>query len=358
MNSKEIYLENILNQLSSDKGLSLNESAELFRNIIEDKISKLYVINILKEISSRGETTEEILAMIQVITEKSITIKPNIKKFLIDICGTGGDRIKTFNISTASAIIASSAGSFIAKHGNRSSSGICGSADFLEFIGLNLNNSPDRVSREIEHLGIGFLFAPVFHPLLKNVSQLRKDIGIRTIFNIAAPLCNPCDNLTGQIIGVSDPLLLEKLPSVAKKLNKKVYIVYSNDGFDEISNTGTNDIVYIDQGEINKFKLNPFDFGLERASLSDLSIKNKLDSIKLTLESIYGLANKPTEDIVALNSAPVLVLSNIAKNIKEGIDISRSVIREEKARKKLENLISYSGEREKLKEAEKLFNIS
>ena len=358
MNKKEIYSKNILNQLSSDKKLSFTESTELFRNIIEGKISNFYVINILKEISSRGETIEEILAMMQIITEKSVTIKPNIKKFLVDICGTGGDRIKTFNISTASAIVASSAGSFIAKHGNRSSSGICGSADFFEFIGLNLNNSPERVTKDIENLGIGFLFAPVFHPLLKNVSQLRKDIGIRTIFNIAAPLCNPCDNLTGQVIGVSDPLLLKKLPSVAQKLNKKVYTVYSNDGFDEISNTGTNDIVYIDKGEINKFKLSPFDFGLQKASLSDLSIKNKLDSIKLTLESIYGLANKLTEDIVVLNSAPVLVLSDIAKDIKEGIDISRSVIREEKARKKLENLVGYSGQKEKLKEAEKLFNIS
>ncbi|MGE0242871.1 MAG: anthranilate phosphoribosyltransferase [Nitrososphaeraceae archaeon] len=358
MTSKEIYLENILNQLSSNEGLSLKESKELFRNIIDGEISNFYVTNILKQISSRGETTEEILAMMQVITEKSITIKPNIKKLLIDICGTGGDRIKTFNISTASAIVASSAGSCIAKHGNRSSSGICGSADFLEFIGLNLNNSPDSVSRGIEKLGIGFLFAPIFHPLLKNVSQLRKDIGIRTIFNIAAPLCNPCDNLTGQIIGVSDPLLLNKLPSVAKKLNKKIYIVYSNDGFDEISNTGTNDIIHIDKGEITKFKLNPIDFGIQAASLSNLSIKNKLDSIKITLESIYGLATKENEDIVVLNSAIILVLSDIAKNFKEGIDISRSVIREEKARKRLESLIGYSGEKERLKDVEKSFNIS
>ena len=358
MTSKEIYLENILNQLSSNEGLSLNESKELFRNIIDGEISNFYVTNILKQISSRGETTEEILAMMQVITEKSITIKPNIKKLLIDICGTGGDRIKTFNISTASAIVASSAGSCIAKHGNRSSSGICGSADFLEFIGLNLNNSPDSVSRGIEKLGIGFLFAPIFHPLLKNVSQLRKDIGIRTIFNIVAPLCNPCDNLTGQIIGVSDPSLLNKLPSVAQKLNKKIYIVYSNDGFDEISNTGTNDIIHIDKGEITKFKLNPIDFGIQAASLSNLSIKNKLDSIKITLESIYGLATKENEDIVVLNSAIILVLSDIAKNFKEGIDISRSVIREGKARKRLENLIGYSGEKERLKDVEKSFNIS
>jgi anthranilate phosphoribosyltransferase len=358
MTSKEIYLEKILNQISSNQGFSLIESIELFRNIIEKKLSNFYVTSILKQISSRGETIEEILAMMQVITEKSITIKPNIKKHLVDICGTGGDRIKTFNISTASAIVASAAGSFIAKHGNRSSSGICGSADFLEFIGLNLNNPPDKVSMAIEKLGIGFLFAPVFHPLLKNVSQLRKNIGIRTIFNIAAPLCNPCDNLTGQIIGVSDPLLLNKLPSVAQKLNKKTYIVYSNDGFDEISNTGINDIIYIDKGEITKFKLNPIDFGMRTASLNDLSIKNKLESTRLTLESIYGLANKENEDIVILNSAPVLVLSDIAKNIKEGIDISRSVIREGKARRKLENFISYSGRKEKLKEVEKLFNIS
>jgi anthranilate phosphoribosyltransferase len=357
MTNEEFNIKNILNQVFSMENLSLNEAKDLFRKIIEGKIENSYVAAILKQISSRGETVDEILAMIQIIKENSITIHPNIKNNLIDICGTGGDKIKTFNISTASAIVAASAGSIIAKHGNRSASGLCGSADFFEFIGLNLNNSPQMVSCNIEKIGIGFLFAPIFHPILKNVSKLRKDINIRTIFNIAAPLCNPCDNLTGQIIGVSDPLLLNKLVKVTEKINKKFFIIHSYDGFDEISNTGSNRIIYSNKGEIKKFDLNPIEVGIPITSLDNISIKNKEESIRLTLGSIYGLARKEIEDIVVLNSAPVLVLSDIAKDIKEGIDISRSVIKEGKARKKLEDLISFYGDIEKLFEVEKLFDI-
>jgi len=357
MTNEEANIKNISNKVSSKEGLSLTEAKELFRNIIECKIQNSYVTTILREISSRGETVDEILAMIQIIKENSITISPNIKNNLIDICGTGGDQIKTFNISTASAIVAASSGSIIAKHGNRSASGFCGSADFLEYIGLNLNNSPHMISLNIGKIGIGFLFAPIFHPILKNVSKLRKNIGIKTIFNIAAPLCNPCDNLTGQIIGVSDPLLLNKLARVTEKLNKQFFIIHSNDGFDEISNTGTNNIIHVDKGEIRKFNLNPLEVGVPITSLHNIAIKNKEESIRLTLESIYGLARPEIEDIVVLNSAPVLVLSDIAKNIKEGIDISRSAIREGKARKKLEDLIICYGEKEKLFEVEKLFDI-
>ena len=357
MTNEDYNIKNILNRVFSNEKLSLNEAKDLFRKVIEGKMQNSYVTAILKQISSRGETVDEILAMIQIIKENSITIHPSIKTHLIDICGTGGDKIKTFNISTASAIVAASAGSIIAKHGNRSASSLCGSADFFEFIGLNLNNSPHAISCSIEKIGIGFLFAPIFHPILKNVSKLRKDINMRTIFNIAAPLCNPCENLTGQIIGVSDPLLLNKLAKVTERIDKKFFIIHSHDGFDEISNTGSNMIIYVNKGEINKYNLNPIEIGIPITNLDNISIKNKEESIRLTLESIYGLARKEIEDIVVLNSAPVLVLSDIAKDMKEGIDISRSVIKEGKARKKLEDLISFSGENEKLLEAEKLFDI-
>ena len=165
MIDEEFNIKNILNRVFSNEKLSIDEAKNLFRKIIEGKIQNSYVTAILRQISSRGETVDEILAMIQIIKENAITIHPNIKNHLIDICGTGGDKIKTFNISTASAIVAASAGSIIAKHGNRSVSGLCGSADFFEFIGLNLNNSPHAVSCDIEKIGIGFLFAPILHPI-------------------------------------------------------------------------------------------------------------------------------------------------------------------------------------------------
>jgi anthranilate phosphoribosyltransferase len=358
MTNIELNMKKILNKFSSEENLSFKEAKVIFKNIVEGRIQDSYASSILKEISLKGETVDEILAMVEIIKESSLTIHPKFKNNLFDICGTGGSKIKTFNISTASAIVAASAGCNIAKHGNRSASGLCGSADFLEYIGLNLGNSPHIVSRSIEELGIGFLFAPLFHPVLKNVGNLRKEIGMKTIFNIAAPLCNPCDNLSGQIIGVYDAALLDKFSKVTKKLNKKYILMNSIDGIDEISNTCLSKIIYVNKGEINRFNLNPQDVGIPLTSLNNISIKTKKDSIDLTLKSIYGLARKEIEDILVMNSALALVLSEIAQDIKEGIDISRSVIREGKARKKLKDLITFCGNKDRLLEIEKDLDLS
>jgi anthranilate phosphoribosyltransferase len=358
MINTELNIKNLLNKISSRENLTYDEAKVIFTNIVERRIHDSYSSSILKEISWKGETVDEILAMIEIIKQHSITIHPNIHNNLFDICGTGGSKIKTFNISTASAIVAAAAGCYIAKHGNRAVSGICGSADFLEYIGLNLSLPPHIVSTCIEELGIGFLFAPLFHPVLKNVAKLRKEIGMKTIFNVAAPLCNPCSNLSGQIIGIYDSALLNKFSEVTKKLNRNFILVNSNDGIDEISTTCLNEIIHVYNGEINKFNLNPLDVGIPLTSVNNIIIKNKDDSIQLTLKSIYGLAHKEIEDLVALNSSPVLVLSNIAKNLKEGIDISRSVIREGKARKKLVDLITFCGNKDRLSEIENHLNIS
>jgi anthranilate phosphoribosyltransferase len=358
MKNIEINVKNILNKISSGNNFSYNEAKLIFEKLVEGKIIDSDAYSILKEISLKGETVDEILAMIETIKHFSITIHPKFKNSLFDICGTGGSKIKTFNISTAAAIVSASAGCNIAKHGNRSASGVCGSADFLEYIGINLDNPPHMVSRSIEEVGLGFLFAPLFHPVLKNVAELRKTIGMRTIFNIAAPLCNPCDNLSGQVIGVYDSALLNKFSEVTKKLNKNYIIVNSNDGIDEISNTGKNNLVYVIKGKISRINLNPLDVGIPLTSLRDITIKNKRDSIKLTLKSIYGLARKEIEDIVVINSAPVLVLSKIAKDIKEGVDISRSVIREGKGRNKLRDLIAFCGNKDRLLEIEKNFDLN
>ena len=275
MINTELNIRNILNKISSKKNLTYNEAILIFKNIVESRIQDYDSTSILKEISVKGETGAEILAMIQIIKEHSIKIRPKVKNNLFDICGTGGSKIKTFNISTASAIVAAAAGCNIAKHGNRAVSGICGSADFLEYIGLNLSNPPYIVSSCIEELGIGFLFAPLFHPVLKNVAKLRREIGMKTIFNIAAPLCNPCVNLSGQIIGIYDSSLLHKFSEVTKKLNRNFILINSNDGLDEISTTCINEIIHVNKGEISKFNLNPLDVGIPFASLNNITIKNK-----------------------------------------------------------------------------------
>ena len=357
MMDQDTELKVILTRIVTKSGFTLDQSKKIFKKIIENDTSDFFKASILVGLSIRGESINEIHSLIQVINENSIKISPKIRGSLIDTCGTGGDKIKTFNISTAAAIVASAAGCKIAKHGNRSSSGMYGSADFLEYIGLDLTKSPDSISKIIGKIGLGFLFAPIFHPALKSLSKIRRNIGIRTIFNIAAPLCNPCTNLTGQVIGVYDLALLKKLTEVTKKIDKRFMIVYSEKGFDEITNTGLNSIVYLHDGKVSNLNLNPKDVDIPITSIEKISINNKEESVKLTLQSIYGTAKKEIEDIVVLNSAAALVVSNIARNFKEGIEISRTVIKEEKARKKLENFIDLSGNIKKLREVEKdVFN--
>src|ERR687896_486658 len=357
MTHEEANIKNFSDKVSSKEGLSLNEARELFRNIIEGKIRNSYVTTILREISLRGEAVDEILAMIQIIKENSITISPNIKTNLIDICGTGGDKIKTFNISTASAIVAASAGSIIAKHGNRSASGLCGSADFLEYIGLDLNTPPTKVQSCIENVGIGFLFAPLFHPSMKSVAKIRKTIGIGTVFNKIGPLSNPCTNLTGQLVGVFEPQLLPIFSEVCSGYVSDAMIVYAQDGFDELSNTCSNDIYWIsseNQGT-RRVRLHPNSVGMEVAKPEQLTVNSKIDSIASTLQTIYGEGSREKIDIVVLNAAAALVVGKISSNLKEGVEEARHAIKSGKARDKLSQLIKYCGDLERLKEAEKTF---
>ncbi len=352
-------LSQTIKKLERKIDLSYSESYNMFKRIINCEFTDLEVFSILKALGNKGESIDEIIALVDIIYDKAIRITPNIKGSLIDICGTGGDKINTFNISTASSIVASAVGCKIAKHGNRSSSGISGSSDFLEAIGLDLIKASENASRSIETIGIGFLFAPFFHPTLKSLSKLRRSIGMRTIFNIVGPLCNPCTNLTGQVIGVYDHILSEKISKVAlKKEDRKYMIVYSLDGVDELTNSGLNNITIVDKGRIDKYKFFSTNFGITIAPIEKLSIKNREESIRLTLQAIYGTAEKEIEDVVVINSAASLIIGDIVNNFKDAIEISRESIKTQKARKKLETLIEKYGEKEKLIETEKKFQLS
>jgi anthranilate phosphoribosyltransferase len=351
-------LSQSIKKLERKIDLSYSESYNMFKRIINRELTNLEVFSILKVLGNKGESVDEIIALVDLIYGKAIKITPNIKGSLIDICGTGGDKINTFNISTASSVVASAAGCKIAKHGNRSSSGICGSSDFLEAIGLDLIKASENASGSIETIGIGFLFAPFFHPTLKSLSKLRQSIGMRTIFNIVGPLCNPCTNLTGQVIGVYDSMLSEKITKVALKKHRKYMIVYSLDGVDELTNSGMNNITIVDKGRIDKYEFFSTNFGITNAPIEKLLIKNKEESIRLTLQAIYGTAEKEIEDIVVINSAASLITGDIVNNFKDGIEISRESIKTQEARKKLETLIDKYGEKEKLIEIEKKLELS
>ena len=352
----------ILKKLAEKKNLSRTEIFDVVLNILNGECSEIFISAFLMALLLNGENLDEISGTVKAIKSKSIKISPSVNLPIIDNCGTGGDFLNTFNISTASALVASSCnGVVVAKHGNRSSSSQSGSADFFEYLGYNLDIEPNLVAQSIELLGFGFIFAPKFHPGLKNASQVRKELGLRTIFNKIGPLCNPCSNLYGQVIGVSDPILLHIVPKMIPLLGlKNAMVVYSHDGMDELSTSCKNTIINVslqDNGiySFKEFTLGPSDLGLPKSTLNDLTVKNKSQSVMETMRVIYGIkSNKYKENVVLLNSAAILLTGNLVNSFKEGISIVKESLDNGGPEKKLRNLVHKYGEVSKLEEAEKL----
>jgi len=344
----------IIRKLVARTNLSCSEVSHVLDAILGGSVPEASITAFLVALTMKGETVDEIRSVLFSLRRHATTITPDVKGPLIDTCGTGGDSIRSFNISTAAAVVACAAGAHVAKHGNRAASGVCGSADFLEYIGLDLNTSPTKVQSCIENIGIGFLYAPTFHPSMKNVAPARKTIGIRTVFNMVGPLSNPCTNISKQIIGVFEPSLLETISKVSQGYIKEAMIVHAQDGFDELSNTCENDILWTtDDGQTRRIRLNPKAVGLQVAKPQQLMVSSREESIKSTLQAICGSAAREKQDVVILNAAAALVISKIAPDFKVGIEIARNSIRNGKAQDKLSQLIKYCGNIEKLEEVEK-----
>ncbi|HJU34443.1 MAG TPA: anthranilate phosphoribosyltransferase [Nitrososphaera sp.] len=348
-----------INKLVSKTNLSAAEMGDAVDSILNGAVPEAAVGAFLVALAMKGETPDELRSILISMRNHATKITPKVRGFLIDTCGTGGDSIRSFNISTAAALVASAASATVAKHGNRSASGVCGSADFLEYIGLDLNTPPKKVQSCIETIGMGFLFAPMFHPAMKNVADVRRTIGIRTVFNKIGPLSNPCTNLSGQVIGVFEPQLLQMLCGVCSGYVNEAMIVYAHDGFDELSNTCQNDIYWFssDNHTTRRILLHPNAVGIAVARPDQLAVNSKIDSIMATLQAIYGKASREKMDIVILNAAAALLVSKVALTLKEGVEYARDAVKSGKASDKLSQLIKYCGDLEKLKEAEKRFSL-
>jgi anthranilate phosphoribosyltransferase len=356
MSSNNFDIRPVLRKLVSRSSLSEQEVSQTVNSILEGKLSEAAIAAFLVALSMKGEKAEEIRAVLQSIRLHAIRISPKINGPLIDTCGTGGNAIKSFNISTAAAIVSSAAGIKVAKHGNRSVSGFCGSADFLEYVGFDLQSPPEKVCRAIENFGIGFLYAPNFHPALRKVAAARNIIGIRTVFNIAGPLSNPCTNLTGQIIGVFGTHLLEPIARATQNSGMNdVMVVHALDGLDELSNTCENEIMWINDNQIKRFKLHPKMLNMHVAKQHQIIVNSKEQSLQDTLQVLFGVASQEKEDLVVLNASAALVVGRIAKDFHEGIDIARSSIKDGKAQQKLQELIKCCGNKERLESAIKKF---
>jgi anthranilate phosphoribosyltransferase len=283
-------------------------------------------------------------------------ITPKVNGALIDNCGTGGDMANSFNISTAASLVASASGINVAKHGNRSASGMFGSADFFEYIGFDLNIPEERAVKSLERLGYAFLFAPKFHPKLKRISGIRKRLGFRTIFNIIGPLCNPCTNITAQVIGISDPTFFELVSNaMINSTIKSIFLIHSLDGMDELSNTSRNIMFIVKSGKVEKHEVDPELLDLKVVGKDQVQIKSVEESVKATLQTIYGKSTPAKQDIVALNTAVALIAGEKTTDINDGIKIARELVKSEVPRNRLRELISCYGNIQKLDLVEKKF---
>jgi anthranilate phosphoribosyltransferase len=342
-----------INKISSKKNLSYDEISQVMSEILSGKISVDDTTKFLRALTEKGETDQELLAMLEKMDENAIHIRPKIEQNIIDVCGTGGDRLSTFNISTTASFVIAASGVVVAKHGNRSSSGISGSADIFEYFGYDLNMEPDKVQQIIEKFGIGFMFAPKFHPAMKNVAEARKIIGQRTAFNLLGPLTNPA-SVKHQLVGVYSKEYLSRVISLLESRgSESVMTVISDDGLDELSTTSKNYIYQLNKGEVTSSVLDPTELGLSKAKLSDLQVSTKDEAINAFVSVLNGTAKKPMLEITALNSAAGLIVGGFSEKFDEALSISLQTIKNGKAYDLFRDFIKHCGDVTRLEAFEK-----
>ncbi len=346
-------IKDLTHQLSHGNNLTIDQMTNVMNEILAGTQNDQDVAEFLENLTQKGESDDELLAMLNKMEEFAVHISPNCKGKVIDVCGTGGDKLKTFNISTAAAFVIAAAGGNVAKHGNRSMSGISGSADIFEYFGFDLNSEPMKVNEIIEKFGIGFMFAQKFHPAMKNVAKARKMLDGRTAFNLLGPLTNPA-MVKNQLIGVFSEDYQERIVQILQRKNAEtIMTVRSADGMDELSTTSKNQICMLKDNTITKMILDPQEIGLQKGNISDIQINSKEDAIKSFVSVLNGSANKTKIEITALNAAGGLLVSDIADSFADAIELTLDTIHSGKAFDKLENFVKNCGDIEKLEGDEK-----
>jgi anthranilate phosphoribosyltransferase len=334
-----------IQKLIEGMSLSTEESRAIMKEIVSGDATDAQIAALLAALRMKGETVEEIIGFAGVMKECCLRIRPRVAGRIVDTCGTGGDKIKTFNISTTAAFVIAGAGIIVAKHGNRAVTSQTGSADVLERLGLNLNIEPEAVLLAIEQVGIGFMFAPAFHPAMKHAINARKEIGIRTIFNVLGPLTNPA-YANAQLLGVYDRRLTVSLAHALKSLGcAEAMVVHGMDGLDEISTVGKTAISWLKAGEIRTTEIVPKDFGLKQASIEEIVGTTPQESADILIKILLGHDDgcAPKRDIVLVNSAAGIVLGGKAEGFSYAMELARESIDSGAALKKLKDLIKTSG---------------
>ena len=328
--------------LTFDQPLRAEEMSRVMTAIMSGKSTPEEVRTFLTTLARRGETAEELAAAVQVLRAHAMPLPLSTSYELCDTCGTGGDGTGSFNISTLSALVAAAAGVRVAKHGNRAASSRCGSADLLEALGVNLEASPEQVARCIEEVGFGFCFAPRFHPAMKAVASIRKELGIRTIFNLVGPLANPAP-LTFQFVGVSEARLMRPMAEALVRLGvRHGMVVHGRDGLDEVTTTTETDVLEVRAGRISEQRLDPQRLGVPQATLTDLRGGDAQHNARLA-QALLGGTRSALRDIIVVNAGCAIYVADRTTTIAEGMKHASDALSSGRALKVLEQVKELSG---------------
>jgi len=336
-------IKSALAAITRGDSLSTAQAEEVMEEIMSGKASAAQIAGLLIALQMKGETVEEVTGFALSMRKNAVAV-PSRHPLLVDVCGTGGDSRGTFNISTAAAIVIAAAEVPVAKHGNRSVSSKCGSADVLEELGVRFDLSPQEIGECMNEVGIGFLYAPYLHPAMRHAIGPRREMGVRTVFNILGPLTNPA-GAGVQLLGVYRPELTEMLAQVLRSLGcQEAFVVHGGSGLDELSTTGSNRVTQLKDGEIRTFTLDPQTLGLPSASLADLHGGDVKENAAI-LRDIFAGERGPKRDVVLLNAAFGLVLGKAAPDLHAGLARAAQAIDSGAARKTLAALVAFTQER-------------
>lgn len=334
-------IQQAIKAVIAKQDLSENEMHEVMSDIMTGKTTDAQIGGFLVGLSMKGESIDEITAAAKVMRSLAKGVEIKRPKHLVDTCGTGGDGLGLFNISTACAFVVAAAGGQVAKHGNRSISSKSGSADVLEAAGVNLDMSAESIGKSVEKIGVGFMFAPAHHSAMKHAIGPRKDLAVRTIFNVLGPLTNPA-KAPHQVMGVYDKALVEPIAKVLKGLGSKhVMVVHSQDGLDEISIADDTFVAELKDGEVSTYTINPTDLGFSLGNLNDIKAEGAEDSLVLIQQALDG---KPgaAKDIIALNSGATIYVCGLADSLQAGVNKAVKILNNGSAHQKLDDFVKES----------------
>ncbi|NWG86087.1 MAG: anthranilate phosphoribosyltransferase [Hydrogenophilaceae bacterium] len=331
----------LLTKLIAHENLTREEMHGLMHAVMTGGLTPAQIAGAIMALRIKGETVTELAAAAQVMRELSTKVPLEGVPHLVDTCGTGGDGAHTFNISTAAAFVAAAAGAHVAKHGGRSVSSKCGSADVLEALGIKVDLAPERIAQAVREIGVGFMFAPQHHSAMKHAAPVRRELGVRTLFNLLGPMTNPA-GAPNQVLGVFHRDLVPLLASVLRELGSRhVLVVHAADGLDELSLGGVSFVAELKDGQIKEYAVQPADFGLVHCPSEQLAVAD-IDEAKLRFMRAFDDPESAEHDIVAFNAGAAIYVAGVADSLAAGIAKAREVLASGAAKKKLKELMAFA----------------